>query len=346
MIGVKRCLSPCIGMLIAAGLFSVASMFPAHADDFYAGRQIKLVMGVSAGGGNDLYGRFLARYLAQYIPGRPVILIVNMPGAESLTAANYMATIAPRDGTEILGIVQALPMVQAMGHNNIRFDLATFNWLGNMSESANVFVSWYLSPVKTIEDAKRLPLTVGSTTPGSLSGFMPQMLNTLIGTKFRVVNGYQSGSAIHLAMERGEVDGRGSVTWASLKGEKPDWVRDGKFNVLVQVGLVPDADLPKVPMLGDLVTSPSDRAVAEFLSNLSAVSRAYALGPDIPPERLAILRHAFDEAMADPDAIAEAKRVQLDISPTSGEQLQGIVTSMVHAPPNVIGLLKASLKSE
>ena len=329
--------------MAASGLLFLADRQAALAADFYASRQVKLVVGGGVGGGTDLYGRFLARHLGRHIPGQPSIVVVNMPGADSITAGNYIANTAPRDGTELLGIAQSLPMVQALGNGNIRFDLARFGWIGNMSQSVNVFIAWHESGVRTIDDARRVALTIGSTTAGSLSGIMPVVLNNLLGTRFRVVNGYDSGGAIELAMERGEVGGRASVTWASLKGERPDWVRDRKVNVLVQVGLLHDPELPDVPLLGELASRPSDRATVSFLADMAAVARAFALGPDVPAARLADLRRAFDETMRDPALIQEAARLQLDISPTSGRDLQGIVAAIVHAPTGVVAQVTAAI---
>ena len=331
-------------LLLACGGLVAGLAHPVSAADFYAGRQIKLVVGGGVGGGTDLYGRFLARHLGAHIPGRPGIVVVNMPGADSISAGNYFATSAPRDGTEMLAIAQSLPMVQALGNDNIRFDLARFGWIGNMSQSVNVFIAWHASGVRTLEDAKHLPLTIGSTTAGSLSGIMPVVLNNLLGTRFRIVNGYESGGTIELAMERGEVGGRASVTWASLKGEHPDWVRERKIAVLVQVGLARDPELPQVPLLSDLVPEPPGRAVAGFLGDMAGVARAYALGPGVPEERLAILRRAFDAAMRDPALLEEAARLQLDVSPTPGAELQDIVASIVRASPEVVAQVTAAIR--
>jgi tripartite-type tricarboxylate transporter receptor subunit TctC len=329
-------------MLGASCLAALGPAPPAAAQDFYAGRQIKLTVGTGVGGGSDLYSRFLARYLPQHIAGHPTIVVVNMNGADSIVAANYIANRAPGDGSEILNVTPSLPMVQAFGNPNIKFDLAAFHWIGNMSESANVFIAWHTAAVKTIADARREALTIGSTDAASISSLTPIALNNLLGTKFRVVNGYQSGGAIDLAVERGEVDGRGSVTWASLKGTHPDWIRDKKINVLVQLGVAHDRDLPTVPLLSDLVTGGDDMAVAKFLDGMSAVARTFSVGPKVPGDRVAILRRAFTDTLNDPAVLAEAAKAQLDISPMDGETLQALVTGMVHANPAVIGRIKAS----
>ena len=189
----------------------------AHAQtDFYAGKQIKMIVGTAPGGGYDIYGRLLARHIGRHIPGRPTVVVVNMPGAASLTAANYLANIAPRDGTEMLMVVQSLPLMQVAGSDKARFDLEKFSWIGNMSDSANTVLAWKTAGVKTLDDARRLELIMGSTTASSLGGIYPAIMNKALGTKFRIIHGYESGDAIDLAMERGEVNAR-VVSWSALK---------------------------------------------------------------------------------------------------------------------------------
>jgi tripartite-type tricarboxylate transporter receptor subunit TctC len=316
--------------------------FPASAEDFYAGRQVKLVVGAGAGGGSDLYCRFLVRHFSEHIPGHPTVIVVNMAGANSINAANYMNNRAPGDGTEILNVSPSLPMDQAFGNSNIKFDLADFHWIGNMSQSANVLIVWNATPLRTIADAKRQTVTIGSTDATSISSRTPIALNNLIGTNFKVVNGYESGGAIDLALERGEVDGRASITWASLKSSHPQWLRDRKINVLVQMGVARDRDLPDVPLLSELVTKADDVAVAKFLEDISVVTRTVAAGPKVPVDRVAILRKAFMETLQDPRVLAEAQTAQLDISPMDGETLQVLITNMVRANPDVIESLKKS----
>jgi tripartite-type tricarboxylate transporter receptor subunit TctC len=284
----------------------------------------------------------LARHFSEHIPGHPAIVVVNMAGANSINAANYIANRAPGDGTEIVNVSQSLPMDQAFGNKNIKFDLADFHWIGNMSQSANVFVAWHTAPVKKIADAKRHVLIIGSTGATSISSLTPIALNNLLGTQFRVVNGYASGGAIDLALERGEAEGRGSITWSSLKSNHPDWIRDKKINVFVQMGVARDEDLPDTPLLSELVTKPDDVAVAKFLEGMSVVARTLATGPKAPEDRVATLRRAFMETLRDPTVLAEAETARLDISPMDGETLQGLVTNMVRADRNVVERIKKS----
>lgn len=314
------------------------------ANDFYAGRQIRLTVGSGAGSGGDLYSRFLAAHWADHIPGHPVFVIVNMNGADSIEAGNYINNRAPQDGTEIFNFAQALPMIQAFGDGNIKFDLAAFRMIGNMSDSANVFFTWHTTSVATIADARKKSLTIASATAKSISGLSTIALNNLLGTRFQVINGYQSGEAMNMAVERGEVDGRGSVTWAALKNAHQDWIRDHKINVLVQFGLAHDKELPSVPLLSELVSNDDDLAVAEFLDSLSIVSRGFAVGPKVPGDRVEILRRSFMATLQDPAVLRQTGQGQFDISPMDGAALQEAIDGMVHADPKVIERVKASFK--
>ncbi len=326
---------------LALGLAaSLAACFAARAQDaasFYAGRQVRMIVGTGPGGGYDIYGRLLARHLGRHIPGKPGVVVVNMPGAASLVAANYLANIAPRDGTEMLMVVQSLPLVQVSRSDKARFDLARFNWLGNMSSAANTVLAWRASGVASLADARSRELVMGSTTPSSLGGIYPAIMNRVLGTKFRIIHGYESGDAIDLALERGEVTGRAGVSWAALKAYRANWLREGSVNVFAQVGLRAEPDLD-APLLADLAGNNADREILRFYSSLVAVGRAVTLGPDIPPERLEALRRAFDAAMADPLLLAEAEKQGLEVRAQPGESVQAIVAAMTRAKANMIHL--------
>ena len=226
--------------------------------DFYAGKQVKMIVGTGPGGGYDIYGRLLARHIGKHIPGKPNVVVVNMPGAASLTAANYLANIAPRDGTEMLMVVQSLPLLQVAGSDKARFDLAQFSWLGNMSDAANTVLAWHTAGVKSLDDARRIELIMGSTTASSLGGIYPAIMNKALGTKFRIIHGYESGDAIDLALERGEVTARAGISWAALKAYRANWLRDGLVRIFAQVGLRRESDL-EAPLLTELAANDEDR---------------------------------------------------------------------------------------
>ena len=307
-------------------------------ETFYAGRQVKMIVGTGPGGGYDVYGRLIARHIGRHIPGKPNVVVVNMPGASSMTAANYLANIAPKDGTELLMIVQALPMVQVSGAPTVRFDLGKFNWIGNMSDSANVLIAWRTSGVSTMDDARSKQLLVGSTTPGSIGGIYPVLMNHVLGTKLKIINGYESGDAIDLAMERGEIQGRAGIGWAGLKAARASWLKENKIAVIVQTGLQKEPDLPDVPLMTDLARNDTERQVLNFYSSLVALGRAIATGPGAPPARVAALRKAFDESLADPLLIADADKSGLEVRGLNGEKLQKVVETMVATPKELLDL--------
>jgi tripartite-type tricarboxylate transporter receptor subunit TctC len=299
-------------------------------ESFYRGRRIDLVIGYSPGGTYDLYARLLARHLGSHIPGRPSIVPRNMPGAGSRTAATWVYSIAPHDGTVLATADQSLALQQAAGDKRLQFDTTRFAYIGNPNVENNTTVTWHTSGVKTIEDARRREVTMGATG-GSTSSQYPKAMNALLGTRFRIILGYPGGNDINLAMERGEVDGRGSNSWASWKATKPHWLAEKKINILVQIGLKKAADLPDVPLLLDLATG-EDRLLLRLLSASTEIGRPIFTTPGVPAERVAALRQAFDATVRDPAFLEEARRENFDIDPVSGETLQKLIAETVSIP--------------
>ena len=300
-------------------------------EEFYRGRKIDLVIGYSPGGTYDLYARLVARHLGRHIPGRPLIVPRNMPGAGSRTAATWVYNIAPRDGTVLATADQSLSLQQAAGDARIQFDTTKFIYIGNPNIENNTTATWHASGVKTIEDARRREVIMGATG-GSTSSQYPKAMNALLGTKFKIILGYPGGNDINLAMERGEVDGRGSNSWASWKATRPHWLAEKKINILVQIGLKKAPDLPDVPLLMELGRNIGDRALLRLLSGSTQIGRPIFTTPDVPAERVAALRAAFDAMVRDPAFLNEAKRENFDIDPVSGEALQKLVGEIVAMP--------------
>jgi tripartite-type tricarboxylate transporter receptor subunit TctC len=310
--------------------------------DFYHGKTLNLIIGTSSGNDYDFRGRLLARYLGHHLPGEPTIIPQNMPGVGGVKAANYLATIAPHDGTTLHMIMSNMMSSEAIGAQGVQFDTRKFFWIGNTSSTPNVTVSWYKSGVTSIEQVKTQQLIVGA--PGGTAGVIyVTAMNGLIGTKFKLVTGYPGGNEVNLALERGEIDGRASNSWASWKSTHPDWVRDKKIIVLVQIGLKRAPDLPDVPLLYELAHNDMDRQVLTFLSADTAIARSLVVTPDTPPERVEALRRAFDATMRDPDFIAEAEKAKLDVDPMPGAEAQKIADSIVNTPPEVVARAKALL---
>lgn len=337
-----------------AGAFLIASAIAgvfastAHAQDeakFYEGKQVRMIIRSGVGGGYDLYSRMLARHIGKHIPGNPAIVPLNMPGGGGIVAANHVATVAPRDGTILTMVSQGLPTDQALGLTpSFKADLRTFNWIGNMSSSNQVTVVWHTSKTQTFEDAKKRETLIGSTGAGSVSTQLPALFNNLLGTKFKIITGYPDGREVDIAMERGEVEGRGTNPWASYKSAQPRLVRDKLIRPIIQIGLEKEPDLPDVPLLLDQPVAPEDKPVLEFMSKAVMVGRPIGTTPGVPAGRVNALRRAFDATLKDPEFIAETTAQNAEIDYMSGETLAKIIDDLIGAPPAVHERVRAVLR--
>ena len=323
----------------AAIALSSAPALAQTGEDFWRGKKLEMIIGYSAGGTYDLYARLVARQLSAYLPGTPVIVPRNMPGGGSRTAVSWVYSGAPRDGTVLATADQSLSVEQAMGDKQLKLDTRELIYIGNPMADNNTTAVMSTSPVKTIDDAKRIEIPLGATG-GSTSSQYPKAMNALIGTRFRIILGYPGGNDINLAMERGEVAGRGSNSWSAWKSTRPEWVRDGKITVLVQIGLKKAPDLPNVPLLMDLAKNDDDRAVLKLLSASTTIGRPIFTTPGVPEDRVKTLRGAFDRMVADPAFLAQAKKENLEIDPVSGEELQRIVAEIVATPKPIADRLQ------
>jgi tripartite-type tricarboxylate transporter receptor subunit TctC len=325
------------GLVLALAALLAGSV--AYADpvaDFYAGKQIQFIIRSGVGGGYDQYSRLLAKHIGRHIPGNPIVVPINMPGAGGILAANHVANKAPRDGTILTMVSQGLPVDQALGLNkSLQADLREFNWLGNMSSSNQVLVTWHTSATKTLEDAKKRETVIGSTQAGSISVQLPAFYNSILGTKFRIVFGYPDGTDVNLAMERGEVEGRGTNPWASYQATTPDFIKNKQIIPILQVGLEKDPDLPNVPLLRELATTPDEKVVLDYMSKAVVVGRPIATNPGVPPERVEALRKAFDATLKDPEFIRDATAQRAEIQYMSGAELARIVKDLIDAPQAV-----------
>jgi len=327
-----------LALMVAA----VGNAAPAAAEDFYAGKTISMSTHTGPGGGYDTYLRLLARHLPRHIPGRPAIVVVNMPGAGGLLALNHAGRVAPRDGTFLTLVSQGLLVHEATGQPGLQVSLRDFFWLGNLSQSNVVTVTWHASGVAAIDDAKARDVTVGSTGAGSISVQVPNLLNALFGTRFKIIYGYKGGAEMNFAMARGELHGRGANTWASYKASSPAEVRERRFNVLMQIGLRKDPDLPNAPLLNDLVAGHAvHEPIAQFMSLSLAITRPVAAPPGVPEERVRLLRRAFDATMRDSAFLAEADRLGSEIDPMGGDEVQQAVAQIMATPKDVVDRTQA-----
>ncbi|HEY7299310.1 MAG TPA: hypothetical protein VH684_15495 [Xanthobacteraceae bacterium] len=333
------------GAIIAAVL--ICTSIPAIADpvaDFYKGKQIRFVIRTTPGGDYDQYTRILARFMGKHIPGNPSLIPVNMPGGGGITAANYMAQIAPRDGT-VIGIVsQGLAADQALGiSSGLKADLREFNWIANVAHSNQLLAVWHTSPTKTLEDAKRRVTTIGTTGAGSASVQYPIFYNNVLGTKFKIIFGYAGGQLIDLAMERGEVEGRGTNPYSGYMASTPTWIPQKLIIPLIQAGLEKEPALPDVPLIVDQPVKTEDKPLLEFMARGASVGRPLATTPGVPAERVTALRRAFETTMKDPEFIAEAAREHLEFQPMSGERLAQVIFGLLNAPADVRERMKIAL---
>lgn len=329
-------------LLLILAWLTPASSQPSVAD-FYRGKKIDLIVGYSSGGTYDLYARLVARHLGRHIPGNPSIVPRNQPGAGSRTAVTWVANIAPRDGTVLGTADQSLALQQAAGDARIKFDTTKLIYIGNPNIENNTTAAWHTSGIKTIDDAKKREVTAGATG-GSTSSQYPKAMNALIGTKFKIILGYPGGNDINLAMERGEVEVRGSNSWASWKATRAHWIAKKRINILVQIGLKKASDLPDVPLLMDLGTNAEDRALLRLLSASTEIGRPLFTTPDVPAERVVALRQAFDATVRDKAFLDEAAKLNFDIDAVGGDAIQKLIAEIVGMPMSQAERLKTIIE--
>ena len=334
---------------LAGGLFGlvacalVPSALAQNAGEFFRDKSMSMVISTGVGGGYDTMGRAVARHLSRQIPGNPTIVPRNLGGAGHLRAANYMASQAPSDGTTLATIGNTIALHQVIDGKGVQYDAGKFNWIGTVQPiTINLYV-WSDRGVNTLADAKTREVILGATGAGGGNEIFPALLNNTLGTKFRVISGYGTGADIHLAMERGEVEGRAGNSFASLASGNADLLRDGKLTFLVQFGLRPEAGYEAVPNLIDLARDETERAIFRLFSTPSALGWPVTGPAGIAPERVSFLRRAFDAMTRDTDFLADAQKLRLTVAATSGEALQKIVEDTVATPPAIIDAAKTAI---
>src|SRR5215470_843976 len=306
----------------------------------YAGKTITIVSSFGAGGGYTTYADLVARHLGAHLPGRPAVIVKTMPGAGGLNGTNYLANVAARDGS-VLGVVpQTVAIAQALGQQGLRYDARAFNWIGRVNSNVEVEQAWHSAAVKTIEDARTKEIIVGGTGPDSSSVVFPRILNAMFGMKFKVVAGYEGVNMVSIAVERGEVEGM-VRPWSITKTVRPEWLREGKINLLVQYALARHPDLPNVPAVVDLGATQEQRQVLGLYASGSDIGRSIVAPPGVPAETVVVLRSAFMATMRDPALKADVARSGIDIDPLAGDALQEIVRQAVDVSPAVVALARS-----
>jgi len=321
---------------LAAALCSAGAQ--AQTDEaFYRATGMTILVGHSPGGIYDVQARLLSRHIGRFMPGAPNVIVQNMDGAGSVRAANFVYAVGAKDGTVIAAVNQNMPMYQLLGGKAAQFVAARMVWLGSMGGSNGLLYTWHTSPVKSIEEAKRTEVKLGGTGTNSDSHIFPTLINNLLGTKFKVINGYAGGSKeVHLALERGEVEGRGGNAWASLMSSNRDWVDQKKLNILVQIGFRPEPEIAHVPLLQDLVTSERDRQIVDLVSLPTVLGYAHWVAPEVPADRVAALRSAYAATMKDPAFLAEARRLGMLLRPATGAEVEAQVAKVAATPKPVL----------
>ena len=321
--------------LAATAVLLGGTLSSAMAADFYAGKQISLVVGAPAGGGYDLLGRVVSRHIGKHIPGAPGIIVQNMPAANSIAATNHLANVALRDGTAIALVQRGMLLAKFINPTGVQFDITRLNWIGNLNSETGLLIARADAPVKNAQDLLQKELIVGGQT-GVDPEITPRLYNAFLGMKMRIISGYEGTTAIGLAMEKGEVDAVGDWSWSSLKVQRPEWIRDRKINILLQGALEKDPELPDVPNALEFVKDDLSRRALELYFTQKTVARPLVAPPDVPAERLAILRKALMELAADKDFLDDVKRSRLDVGLLPGEAVQGFIAKVASTPPDAV----------
>jgi tripartite-type tricarboxylate transporter receptor subunit TctC len=326
-----------------AGLALVAANGRAVASDFYAGKTLNFIVGTDVGGGFSIYGRVLTRHLGRFIPGAPTIVMKNMPGAGGATALNYLYRIAPKDGTVVVSVSPNAVLGRLLDGNLSQYDPAKFQYLAGAERGTRLCMTFAHSKIRTFEDALRQRTVIGATSVGSPTREYAAMIKHATGAQFEIVSGYKGPPDLFLAMARGEIDGVCGLDWTALKSQQPDWLREKKLNLLIQAAIEPDPELAKlgVPVPWSYIKNDTDRrAVEVMVAFQQAFGKSYMTSPEVPAERVSILRKAFAAALVDKDLLAEAEKVRIEIVPQSGEDVQRVVQNAYASPPAVIERLR------
>ena len=315
-------------------LTSALAMPIAHSQDFYQGRQVTLVIGNNAGTAYDASARLVARNLGRQIPGRPTIVVQNMPGATGLTAANYIWNIAPKDGSVIANAHQSLPLRQVLGDRAVQYDAAQFQWIGSAEVSNQTIAVWHNVPVQTLADVKTHEVVMGGTTLRADSSIVLALANKYLGTRFKVIHGYQANQ-IDIAMERGEVEGR-VVIWGGLKATKPNWLSEHKVKIIAQLGLNREPELADVPLLQELANNADSKRIIELFSAQLALGRPLYATAGVPKDRVTLLRKAFEDMIVSAEFLEDAARSRYEVQLVSGAELENIVRTMMATPAELV----------
>ena len=330
---------------LSAAMAALA-MSPASGQDF-AGKTIDLFVGAPPGGGYDIYARVVARHLGRHVPGQPTIVVKNMPGAGSAKAAQFIATQAPKDGTTIAGIMPGAIMGPLLDEKSEGlFDPTKVQYVGTANSGTRVCATLKGSKIATFDDTLKVPAKFGGSAPNDSTYEYGYLHKRTSGAIYDIVAGYRGTPEMALAMERGELDGICGWDWSSFKSQKPEWLRDNKANVLLQVSLEPHPELTqmRVPTVFQYVKDPNDRKVVELVISQTVFHRSYIAPPGTPPAQLNALRAAFDATMKDKQFLEDAEKMRVDIAPLSGAEVQRVVEKLYASPKDIVERAKRAIR--
>ncbi len=341
MIQVRTTLAPAV--LIAASLGGISAASAQAPADFYKGKTVTIYVGLSAGGGYDTNARLVGRHIGKYIPGNPTVVVRNMPGAGGLVMTNHVANAAPADGTNIGAPQRGVPFEPLLGQaSKAKFDPRTLNWIGSVNSDTSVALVHKRTGINTWEDIKTRETIIAGTGVGTESVVIPYVLRNLMGMKFKLIAGFPGGNEMNLAMARGEVDGRGTFSWTSLKPHYKEMIESGNYKMLFQMGLRKHQELPDVPLIVDLAQDPDTKQILKVQFTAFELGRPLFVAEAVPADRVATLRRAFDASMKDADLLAEAVKTDQEVNPMSGVEMTAAFKDVYATPPRLIAKLAAA----
>lgn len=323
-------------ILLTTVLFTCTLAKAEPAAKFYNQRQLTMLVGYGAGAGYDVYARELVRFYETHIPGHPHFVVKNMPGASSLKMMNYLANVSPRDGSELGAPARGLFFEPLYKNKKAKYDAKKFSFIGSIGKDTPLCFTWYTSGVTTIQQAMERPVIVGAGGGPSSSNIYPRVLNGIIHTKFKIVTGYKGSGTIGLAMERGEVQGYCSFGWSSVKSARPGWIKKKQINILLQIAIRKNPELPNVPLVTKLVKNKADLQALELVFSDTEMARPIVGPKDVPADRVRLLRDAFQATMKDPAFVSDATKHGLEVDPITGEEMQALVDRIYQTPKKVV----------
>ncbi len=331
---------------VILGAIVALAALPSRAEtaevDAYRGKTITVITSTGVGGTYDLVARLIARHMPRHVPGNPIMIVQNMPGGGNVLATNYMYNIAPKDGTAIATIHSAMPLHQVLDGQGVRYDADRFNWLGSTGAQNEVILVWHTAGIRTIEQAMEKEVILGGTGAGSGIVIIPTLMNSLLGTRFKIVTGYRTSEEVNLGLQRGEVQAR-AFGFGSITSQHPDWLKERKVVFLAQAGARREKLLPDVPLLTELAKNEEQRRIMQLVSSAPALGQPYIAPPGVPADRLAILRKAFDATLRDNAFLADAERIGFAVEPMGAEEAGRIVHATINAPAEVVAKAKAAM---